>query len=244
MKAAGVVPAGFLSEACGLKGLRDGGAQVAEKHANFLINAGGATASDLRRWPPASRRPSRSGSASRWKKKSCTSATGAGGSQNPQAERELAGHLPGRRRRRYGARSLVSAARLRMLGARVVIAGPFQAFCGEDSGLLSFHPCDQVQRRGLRRRDAAAGHQVLVLAAGDHPLVAHNRRPRVHLRQIVGLAVMGHHIIAIGQAGTGEDEDAWWRWSTSRWRNYSPRRRIPAWLSADVPTARRGRRGR
>lgn len=49
MKAAGVVPAGFLSEACGLKGLRVGGAQVAEKHANFLVNAGGATASDLRR---------------------------------------------------------------------------------------------------------------------------------------------------------------------------------------------------
>ena len=48
MKAAGVVPSGFLSEACGLKGLSIGGAQVAEKHANFLVNAGGATASDLR----------------------------------------------------------------------------------------------------------------------------------------------------------------------------------------------------
>ncbi len=49
MRAAGVVPAGFLIEACGLKGLQEGGAQASEKHANFLINAGGATASDLRR---------------------------------------------------------------------------------------------------------------------------------------------------------------------------------------------------
>ena len=48
MVAAGVVPAGFLSEACGLKGLRVGGAGVSQEHANFLINAGGATASDLR----------------------------------------------------------------------------------------------------------------------------------------------------------------------------------------------------
>ncbi len=49
MRAAGVVPAGFLIEACGLKGLREGGAEASEKHANFLINAEGATASDLRR---------------------------------------------------------------------------------------------------------------------------------------------------------------------------------------------------
>jgi len=48
MRAAGVVPAGFLIEACGLKGLREGGAEASEKHANFLINAGGATAADLR----------------------------------------------------------------------------------------------------------------------------------------------------------------------------------------------------
>jgi UDP-N-acetylmuramate dehydrogenase len=48
MRAAGVVPAGFLIEASGLKGLTLGGAQASEKHANFLINAGGATASDLR----------------------------------------------------------------------------------------------------------------------------------------------------------------------------------------------------
>jgi UDP-N-acetylmuramate dehydrogenase len=49
LKDAGVIPAGFLIELCGLKGVREGGAQVAEKHANFLINADGATASDLRR---------------------------------------------------------------------------------------------------------------------------------------------------------------------------------------------------
>lgn len=49
MREAGVVPAGFLIEACGLKGLREGGAEASAKHANFLINAEGATASDLRR---------------------------------------------------------------------------------------------------------------------------------------------------------------------------------------------------
>lgn len=39
--------AGTLIEACGLKGKQVGGAQVSEKHAGFLINAGGATCQDF-----------------------------------------------------------------------------------------------------------------------------------------------------------------------------------------------------
>ena len=40
--------AGALIEQAGLKGCRVGGAMVSEKHAGFVINAGGATASDVR----------------------------------------------------------------------------------------------------------------------------------------------------------------------------------------------------
>ncbi len=48
LKAAGVVPAAFLSEACGCKGLRVGQAAISPRHANFIVNLGGATAADLR----------------------------------------------------------------------------------------------------------------------------------------------------------------------------------------------------
>jgi len=40
--------AGALIEHCGLKGLRAGDAMVSEKHANFIVNLGSATAEDVR----------------------------------------------------------------------------------------------------------------------------------------------------------------------------------------------------
>lgn len=43
----GKVPAAALIEAVGMKGLRLGGAQISEKHANFIINRGWATADDI-----------------------------------------------------------------------------------------------------------------------------------------------------------------------------------------------------
>ncbi len=41
--------AGALIEQCGLKGYTIGGAQVSEKHAGFIVNRGGASASDVMR---------------------------------------------------------------------------------------------------------------------------------------------------------------------------------------------------
>lgn len=40
------ISAGALIEACGLKGTRVGGAVIAEKHANFILNEG-ATSGDV-----------------------------------------------------------------------------------------------------------------------------------------------------------------------------------------------------
>lgn len=48
LKDAGVVPAGFLIEAVGLKGFRMGGAMFGARHANFMLNVGNATASEIR----------------------------------------------------------------------------------------------------------------------------------------------------------------------------------------------------
>ena len=43
----GTIPAGYLIAKCGLSGKQIGGAQISEKHCNFIINTGGATAKDV-----------------------------------------------------------------------------------------------------------------------------------------------------------------------------------------------------
>ena len=45
---AGVVPAGYLSDACGCRGMRLGDAQISPWHGNFIVNTGRATASEVR----------------------------------------------------------------------------------------------------------------------------------------------------------------------------------------------------
>ena len=45
----GKLPAGRLLEQAGCKGLKVGGAQVFEKHANIIVNRGDATSSDIRK---------------------------------------------------------------------------------------------------------------------------------------------------------------------------------------------------
>ncbi len=45
----GFVPARFLIENCGLSGFSIGGAQVSEKHADFIINKGDATQEDIKK---------------------------------------------------------------------------------------------------------------------------------------------------------------------------------------------------
>lgn len=43
----GKIPAAWLIERADLKGKQIGGAKISEKHANFIVNAGGATAADV-----------------------------------------------------------------------------------------------------------------------------------------------------------------------------------------------------
>ena len=44
-----VIPAAYLITQAGLKGVKEGGAMVSEKHANFIVNFDNATSSDVRK---------------------------------------------------------------------------------------------------------------------------------------------------------------------------------------------------
>jgi UDP-N-acetylmuramate dehydrogenase len=48
LREAGVVPSGYLIEQAGLKGARLGGAMLSARHANFMLNVGGAAATEIR----------------------------------------------------------------------------------------------------------------------------------------------------------------------------------------------------
>lgn len=48
LREAGVIPAGFLLEHAGMAGFRVGGAMLAPRHANFVLNAQRASATDIR----------------------------------------------------------------------------------------------------------------------------------------------------------------------------------------------------
>ena len=43
----GIIPSAYLIEKCGLKGKKIGKAQISDKHANFIVNLGGAKAKDV-----------------------------------------------------------------------------------------------------------------------------------------------------------------------------------------------------
>ena len=43
----GAIPAGYLIQKSGIQGKKKGKAQISEKHANFIINLGGAKASEV-----------------------------------------------------------------------------------------------------------------------------------------------------------------------------------------------------
>ncbi|MEK7644508.1 MAG: UDP-N-acetylenolpyruvoylglucosamine reductase, partial [Patescibacteria group bacterium] len=43
----GKIPAGWLIERAGMKGTKIGNAQVSDKHGNFIVNLGGATAREV-----------------------------------------------------------------------------------------------------------------------------------------------------------------------------------------------------
>lgn len=49
LKKAGIVPAGYLIEAAGLKGHRLGGAELGRRHANFILNVGNASSTEIYR---------------------------------------------------------------------------------------------------------------------------------------------------------------------------------------------------